>query len=395
MTKQQKVYLKKGEERRLLQGHLWVFSNEIDAKHSPLKSFSKGEIVNVYSTAQQFIGKGYINPHSLIAIRILSKEKSQVFDEDFFIERIQKAYLLRQRLFAQHFYRLVFSESDFLPGLVIDRYDNVFVIQITTAGMELLLENIISALKKLFDVKTIILKNEHSMRAIEQLESYVNVIGEPIETIELIENNMKFHVPLLQGQKTGWFFDHQLNRSLLQKFVKDKTVLDLFCYCGAWGIHAGNYGAKEITFVDTSKQAIEWTEKNIALNHLKNNSTTIVNDAFDALTHFYNEKKFFDVIILDPPAFIKRQKDMEQGMIAYQRLHELALKVLSDDGIIFSASCSQHLTPHLLLSTIRKSAYKKKISLQIIAEGQQNFDHPIHPMIPETHYLKMFVLRKC
>ncbi|MBA2653801.1 MAG: class I SAM-dependent rRNA methyltransferase [Gammaproteobacteria bacterium] len=385
-----KIYLKKNEERRINAGHLWVYSNEIDTTRSPLKNLAPGEVVEIYSAREKFLALGYANPHALIAIRILTKTPMDI-DADFFVNKIAAAFSLRKSFFAKPFYRLVYGESDQLPGLIIDRYDQIFVVQTNTAGMERLKEVIISALINLFQPTGILLKNDSSMRQIEGLENYVDVAyGEIPPDILIEENHCQFTIPIRSSQKTGWFYDHRENRSRLAKYVVGKKVVDAFCYLGAWGIEAAHYGASEVLCIDGSATAIQKVKENAKINHCEDRVECIEGDLFDVFKKLVHEKKKFDVVILDPPALIKRRKDIEQGTIAYLRLNELAMQLLNEDGVLVSCSCSLHMSQSELLDILRRASIKTQKSTQILEIGFQGLDHPIHPAIPETAYLKAY-----
>lgn len=394
MIKVAAVRLKKSEERRLLAGHLWVYSNEIDTKATPLSQFTAGELVCLEACHGKNLGVGYINPHTLLAVRLLSRDSQTIIDDSFFVERIQQALLFRQELFSQPYYRLVFGESDFLPGLVIDRYGDVLVAQITTAGMEQQKNNIIVALQQVLQPKAILLRNDSSQRELEGLSKYSEIpFGDVMDQISLEENNVKFITSVKSGQKTGWFYDHRDNRARMQTLVAGKRVLDLFSYIGGWGIQAACAGASEVVCVDSSAQALEILQQNAALNGVFEKVQIRCGDAFDQLKALQAQGEKFDVIVLDPPAFIKKRKDLAVGTQAYQRLNELALSLIKKNGIFISASCSLHFTQEMLLDAVRRSGVKQQRQLQLFYQGGQGADHPVHPAIPETAYLKALFFR--
>ena len=381
--------LKKNEERRLRAGHLWVYSNEIDVQKTPLKEFVAGQLVRVLSHSGKALGLAYINPNTLLSARLISTNESQAIDVDFFREKIRRAISLREKLFSKPFYRLIFGEGDFLPGLVIDRFGDICVIQITTAGMESLKELILEALRQELSPKTVIWRNDSGARAAENLEPYVAVaLGDAPEFIMLEENGVRFKAPLLTGQKTAWFYDHRDNRARLQNYVKEKRVLDVFSYLGAWGIQALKAGAREVVSIDSSASAIAEQRENAELNGVSAQLQTITADAFDALKNLIKDNEKFDVVIVDPPAFIKRRKDIKAGMKAYFHINDLALKLLSEGGLLVSASCSQHLEEADLVEIMRNIGLQQNRNLQLLARGHQAADHPIHLSMPETEYLK-------
>lgn len=389
------VRLKKGEDRRIRAGHPWIYSNEIDTAATPLKNYSPGEEVLIEAQDKSILGIGYINPHSLIAVRILAKEP-QPLTHDFFVKQIRNSLSIREKLFSQPYYRLVFSEADFLSGLIIDRFADDFVVQINTAGMELKIEFIMSALRKIFPtLNSILLRNDSQIRTQEGLETYIQAgFGQPPEDLILVENNVQFSIPLWHGQKTGWFYDHRLNRARLHQYVKNQRVLDVFSYVGGWGIQAAVFGAKQVDCIESSERACQFIASNAALNQVQDKVTTICDDAFDAMKNLLQANKTYDVIVLDPPAFIKKFKDKKEGIVAYQRINELALKLLTTDGILISCSCSMHLGMDDMLALLQRSAYRAQTTIQLLERGHQGPDHPMHMAIPESDYLKVIVLRK-
>lgn len=383
------LQLKPQEERRIKTGHLWIYSNEVDVKKTPLTAFASGQLVQIISNRNETLGIGYINPHNLLCARILTRDAQQNIDQTFFEQKIQQALMLRDNLLFKPFYRLIYGESDFLPGLIVDRYGDVLVVQLITAGMEQLKAIVIAALQNVIKPAAILLRNDSSVRSLEGLEEYVaTAYGDPPDLVELEENNNKFLAPIKTGQKTGWFYDHRDNRQRMQKYVKDKRVLDVFSYVGGWGITAAKAGAKEVICVDSSVHALALVQKNAELNSLEKNVKTANADVFDYLKKLSTDQEKFDVIILDPPAFIKKRKDIEAGSIAYQRLNELAVKILNPNGVLITSSCSLLLPQETLVDIMRRISVKTQRPLQILEQGHQALDHPIHPAIPETAYLK-------
>ena len=386
--------LRKNEERRIFAGHLWIYSNEIDTQLNPLKSYKAGEQVEVLTHGGTSLGSAYINPHSLIAARIYSRNR-EALSEALLKKRIQDALNLRESLFKSPFYRLIFGEGDYLPGLVIDRFGEHLVVQITTAGMENVKDAIISALLSLLNPKTILWRNDSGSRKMEGLGEYVTAAyGTPPDEIELIENNTRFIAALQSGQKTGWFYDHRMNRLRMKDYAQNRSVLDVFSYLGAWGLTAAQFGATSVTCVDASETACQLIKRNAQLNHASDKVQVICDDAFEALKRLLAEGKSFDVVIVDPPAFIKKQKDFKEGFLAYQRINELALKLTKSGGILASSSCSMHLKDEDLQLALLRAAGKTKCHLQILEYGHQGPDHPVHPAIAETRYIKMLLARK-
>ncbi len=385
------LYLKKNEEKRLKKGHLWVFSNEIDTRRSPLDNFAEGEMVTIKDSSGKSFGSAYINPKTLISARLISRKANQKIGGNFFKDRINTALRLRQRHFKKPFYRLVFGESDGLPGLVIDRFGSVLSVQITTAGMEKQKQFLLSTLIELFSPEAILLKNDNKQRQLEglSLESEV-AYGKLPETLIIEENNAKFQLNALEGQKTGWFYDHRNSRAELAKIANGQKVLDLFSYSGAWGIPAAMAGASEVTCVDSSESALGFAENSARLNQIEDKMNFVRSDVFEFLKQARENHQRYDIIVLDPPALIKRKKDFKAGYEAYRRLNHLALQVLEPNGILVSASCSHHLSKANLHEILRASARHIDRHLVFFATGSQGPDHPVHPSIAETEYLKTY-----
>ena len=388
---QPEIYLKKNEDKRLRKGHLWVFSNEVDTKRSPLEQFSSGDLVQVKSDDGKILGTAYVNPQTLICARLLSRKPTLKCGVNFFKERLTSALALREKLFDKPYYRLVFGESDGLPGLVIDRFGSVLSVQITTAGIELRKDSLIAALVELINPAAIILKNDNSQRQLEglSLESEI-AYGQLPDTLIIEENGAQFKIDILNGQKTGWFYDHRSSRALLASIAKNQRVLDLFSYTGAWGIPAAMGGASEVTCVDASEGALALAKENASLNQVVDNMHFVRNDVFEFLKQARLDNRLYDIIVLDPPALIKRKKDFKQGYEAYRRLNHLALQVLSRNGILVSASCSFHLSRENLHEILRSSGRHIDRHLVFFASLGQGPDHPIDPASPETEYLKTF-----
>jgi 23S rRNA (cytosine1962-C5)-methyltransferase len=388
--------LKKNEERRLRAGHVWIYSNEIDTKITPLKSFTPGQEVLVEASDKTPLGIAYVNPQSLISARMVSRRAKTRFDSPLFESRLKDALQWRERFYAKPFYRLVFGESDGLPGLVIDRFGEHMVVQINTAGMETKKELITAAIQTVIPTtESILFRNDSPSRVYEGLETYVEAgFGTPPERVILEENDTLFSAPLWTGQKTGWFYDHRLNRSRLKDYVGDKRVLDVFSYLGGWGIQAAKYGAKEVVCLDSSASAVEWITENSRLNSVDDKVKVICDDAFDGLKNLNQTNEKFDVIILDPPAFVKKLKDKKEGLLAYQRINETALKLLAPGGVLLSCSCSMHVENDDLVQVLRRASFNAHTEIQIVERGHQAPDHPVHLAIPETDYLKMIIVRR-
>jgi 23S rRNA (cytosine1962-C5)-methyltransferase len=383
--------LKRNEDRRLHAGHLWIFSNEVDTGQTPLPKFKAGELVRVLAHNDRALGLAYVNPQSLIAARLL--ETWKIPDTAWLAARIRTAMTLRDRLYPKPYYRLVYGESDGLPGLVVDRYGTSCVAQIGTAGMERLKPQIQEALSQVVKCEALLFKNDSAAREMEGLPSYVEAVRGSFDTPALVvEDGLEFQAPLLEGQKTGWFFDQAANRRALSKYVAaGARVLDVFSYVGAWGIRAAHHGAREVTCVDSSAAALDLAAANALRNRVK--LATRKGDAFDVLEEFAKQGARFDLVIVDPPAFAKRKKDLPKALAAYKRLNQLAIQVLAPEGILVSCSCSFHVSAEELQDAIAKAARGADKHVQILEMGGQAPDHPVHPAIPETRYLKAYFCR--
>jgi 23S rRNA (cytosine1962-C5)-methyltransferase len=383
--------LKRNEDRRLHAGHLWIFSNEVDTSQSPLVKFKAGELVRVLAHNDLGLGLGYVNPKSLIAARLL--ETWKIPDAAWLAARIRVALGLRERLYPNPYYRLVYGESDGLPGLVIDRYGSACVVQIGTAGMEQLKSEIQEALSQVLRCDAVLFKNDSSAREMEGLPSYIETAkGNFDQPALVIEDGLEFQAPLAEGQKTGWFFDQAANRRAVSKYVrKGARVLDVFSYVGAWGVRAAREGAREVTCIDSSAAALEFAAANAVRNGLK--VVTRKGDAFDVLEELAQQEARFDVVVIDPPAFAKRKKDLPKALAAYKRLNQLAIQTIADGGILVSCSCSFHVTSEDLQVALAKATRGAERHLQILEMGGQAPDHPVHPAIPETRYLKAYFCR--
>ena len=387
--------LKKREDRRVRAGHRWIYSNEVDTRATPLTAFTPGEVAVVEDARGKPLGMATVNPATLICARIYSRRVPQPLDQPFIEKRLRHALALREMAFDAPFYRLCYGESDGLPGLVVDRFDNVLVVQMATAGMELARPIIVDALEAVFEPAVVLLRNDTPAREQEGLERYVEtVVGQLPGRVSVVENDTRFEVPLAGGQKTGWYYDHRLNRERLRRYVAGKRVLDVFSYVGAWGVQALTAGAREVMCVDGSATFLELALENARLNGFDERHLQLRHgDAFDTLKALRAQSERFDVVVVDPPAFIKRRKDVKEGTIAYQRLNRLAMQVLRPGGLLVSASCSWHLDRDSLRDILRKAAAINGTPLQIIEQGHQGPDHPVHPAMAETDYLKAFFCR--
>ena len=380
--------LKPNEERRLRAGHLWVYSNEIDTARTPLKALPAGALCRVEDSRGKPLGTGYVNPHALLCARLLTGQAEASIDAGWFARRLRTAAALRERVYGQPYYRLAYGEADGLPGLVVDRYGEVLVVQIGTAGMEQLKGPLLEALQSEFAPQGIVLRNDSSAREAESLPLYVEEVGAVPETVLIEEGGVRFEVAMRGGQKTGWFYDQHANRDRLVRYARDARVLDVFSYVGGWALRAHGFGAKEVTCVDSSAAALDAAEHNAALNGAS--LETIKGQALDVLRQLGAEGRRFDLVVVDPPALIKRRKDHAEGLSLYGRLNRAALALLSPGGVLVSCSCSHHLEAEELQRVLLRESRAASRRLQILEEGGHGPDHPVHPAIPETRYLKGF-----
>ena len=386
--------LRKNEDRRLRAGHIWIFSNEVDTDATPLTDFEPGQAAIIEDAKGHVLGTGYVNPQTLICARLVSRDARYPLDQSLLTHRLNIALSLRERLFSEPFYRLVFGDADALPGLVVDRYGDVLVAQITTAGMERVKDQVVAALQKVVRPAAIFLRNDSPVRALEGLPSYTEAaLGDVPETVEVIEHALRYEVPLRSGQKTGWFYDQRMNRARLRTYAKGARVLDIFSYLGGFGLNAAAAGAANVVCVDSSTTAVAGIRCNADLNGLGDRVRIEQDDAFESLRRLRAERERFDVVVLDPPALIKRKKDIKEGTQAYRRLNQMAMQVLNRDGILASCSCSYHLTRESLRDVLLQASRHVDRFLALIEEGHQGPDHPVHPAIPETAYLKVFFAR--
>ena len=388
------LMLKRGEDARLRAGHAWVFSNEVDVARTPLSAFKAGELVAIVDHAGKPIGIGYVNPNALICARLITRGLRHAVDRSLIGHRLNVALALRERLFDAPYYRLVYGESDGLPGLVLDRYGDVVVGQIATTGMEALKDEVTAAVRKVLSPRALVWKNAGSLRALESLPESVEVaFGElPAETI-VEEGGVRFAIDPLKGQKTGWFYDQRTNRDQLAALSSGARVLDLFAYVGAWGLRAAAGGASEVVCVDASASAVAHIEDNVKRNDMAGRVRAITGDVFDVLKEMRRDRERFDIVVVDPPAFVKRKKDLAEGRLAYRRVNEAAMQLLGKDGLLVSCSCSFHFPRPMLLDALNQGARHLDRNMQVISQLQQAPDHPVHPAIPETDYLKGYIAR--
>jgi len=372
--------------KRLLAGHLWVFSNELAA--SP-KGFSPGEIVEVHGPRDEFLGVGYINPQSLIAVRVLTREREEP-GREFFKRRIIDALQMRERfLKGKNAYRAVYSEGDYLPGLIVDRFDAALSAQFLTAGMEAQKELLIDILDEVFNPDLIVLRNDSKIRTLEGLPLYKETVKGTLETLPLInEEGIRFEVNPYEGQKTGFFLDQAENRKALKELINEGLGLDLFSYSGAWGMHLASKGAM-VTCVDESERALNEGRRNAELNGLAERMNFVKADVFNFLAEeSAKDRERYDFIVLDPPAFVKSAKKIKEAVKAYRTLNARCMGLLKRGGLLATSSCSYHLGRELFLDMLRGAAKDSGRGARLLALRSQGKDHPVLIPMPETEYLK-------
>ena len=383
-----KVILKKNCDKKVKRGYLWIFSNQVDKVESNPEN---GDIVEIFNSNNQFIGKGFYNKNSLISLRLLTYTDEEI-NKNFLTNKILTADNLRQKLYNDNIYRMVYSESDLLPGLIIDRFDNVFSIQINSIGMEKLLPLITEILIENFSPECIIEKNESPLRSLEGLELKTSILYGEYKSKELIIDGIKYNIDLLSGQKSGFFLDQRINRLNIKKYVKGLKVLDCFCNQGGFALNAAIAGAKEVIGIDISKTAIEKCKINSAINGFEKICRFEVADIFDYLQRLIDENNYFDVVIIDPPSFTKSKKNIPTAKQAYKKVNYLGLQLIKNEGYLITSSCSHHIDENTFFDIIDESAIKAKSHIKLLEFHSASPDHPILLNMPETKYLKFAIL---
>ena len=379
------VILKKNEDHRIANGHLWAFSNEIaEVKGEP----QPGDIVELLTHQNKLLGIGAYNPHSLIAVRLLSREKEDI-DFQFFLKRIQAAHEIRKKIYRDNpTFRLVHGEGDFLPGLIVDKFNDYFSIQTFSVGMDKRLTLICDVLDSLFHPKGIVERNEALIRTVEGLEQRKGILRGTVEPVTISEYGIHYAIDLLEGQKTGFFLDQRENRRAFRRYVKGANVLDCFCNEGGFALHAAYAEAASVIGVDVSESIIQRASNNAKLNKLESKTQFITSDAFEYLEQAVNQNKQFDVINLDPPSFAKSKKTVRKAKRGYKEIHTNALKLLKKGGILSTASCSYNITEETFLDIINECANDLGRKISILEWHGAAPDHPVLPSMPETKYLK-------
>jgi 23S rRNA (cytosine1962-C5)-methyltransferase len=384
------VILKKKIGLRIENGHPWIFGNEIAETEETVKP---GDIVTVFNGDKKFIGKGFINPMSQIAIRLLTRNEQEVIDARFIRNKIESAWMYRKKIGYTENCRLVFGEADGLPGLIIDKFGEHFVVQTLALGMEVWKPAIVASLQEIFKTEKIYERNDVPVRELEGLTQQKGFLSAAFNTKIIIrENGLRFEIDLENGQKTGYFLDQQDNRHAIRHIVKDAEVLGAFCYTGSFEVHAGHYGARSVLGLDISENAVTQAKRNAELNGLEGKVHFDALNAFDVLKKWSRETKKFDVVMLDPPAFTKSRENIGKAISGYKEINLRGMKLLRSGGFLVTSSCTNLVSPQAFLDTIRAAAKDAGKKLRQVAFQSQSPDHPIAWGLENTHYLKFLIV---
>jgi 23S rRNA (cytosine1962-C5)-methyltransferase len=382
------VRLQPGHDKRVALGHPWVYSNEV-AMDAAAKALPPGSLVSLVTGNGKHLGVASFNPHTLIAARILHREYTMLIDESFFVARLERALALRQRLYDAPYYRLIHAEADGLPGLILDRFGDVLSCQINTAGMARLEDEWLAAMKKVLAPRAIVLRNDTAARALEGLAGEERVaFGALAPPIEIVENGARFLIDPLAGQKTGWFYDQRENRRFASRFAAGARVLDLYCFAGGFGVQAALAGADQVLAIDSSAAALDWAAASAKLNGVDARCRFARGEVFAELERLHAEGERFDLVIADPPAFARSKKDVGPALRGYRKLARLAAALVSKGGVLFMASCSHQVEPDAFAEEVRRGIHDAQREGRVIASTGAAPDHPVHPFLPESAYLK-------
>ncbi|ULQ58274.1 class I SAM-dependent rRNA methyltransferase [Flavihumibacter rivuli] len=385
------VYLKKKISRRIENGHPWVFANEVGKVEGPLDG---GDIVDLLTHDGKFVGRGYANPRSQILVRILTRNRQEEINEGFFLNRISEAWRYRQQLGYTENCRLIFGEADFLPALIIDKFNDYFVLQTLALGIDIWKPAIVKALETIFQPKGIYERNDVPVRELEGLPQHKGFLSAPFDTNIIInENGLRFHVDVENGQKTGYFLDQQDNRRAIQHIVKGADVLGAFTYTGTFEIHAAHYGAKSVLGLDISESAVTQATRNAELNGYGDICTFQAVNAFDVLKQWAKDGRQYDVVMLDPPAFTKSRENIQKAITGYKEINLRGMKLVKKGGFLVTTSCTNLVQPELFLEIIEMAAKDAKRTLRQVVFQTQASDHPIIWGQENTHYLKFLIVQ--
>jgi len=385
-----KVVLNRKISNRVVSGHPWIFSNEIDLMDDALEA---GDIADVYTYDHKFVGRGYFNPVSMIPIRLLTRNKAEEINAAFFHRRILEAWEYRKKIGYTENCRLIFGEADGLPQLIIDKFNDYFVLQTLALGIDKWKNEIVAALETIFSPKGIYERNDVGVREMEGMEQKKGFLSNPFDTkIPIVENGLKFLVDIEKGQKTGYFLDQRDNRRAIEHIVKGADVLGAFCYTGTFEIHAASYGAKHVLGLDISENAVAQARENAALNQLDNISFQAIN-AFDELKQWSKEDKKWDVVMLDPPSFTKSRENVQNAIGGYKEINLRGMKLLKPGGFLVTSSCTNLVQPDVFYQTIEMAAKDAKRNLRQVVFQSQSADHPIIRGLENTNYLKFLIVQ--
>lgn len=387
------LHVQKGRSSRLRRGHPWLFSNEVDMT-ADAKALPAGTLVVVEDAGGERLGVGTFNAHSLIAVRMLSRDPAQTVDAAFLADRLRAALALRETLFPTPHYRLVHSEADGLPGLIVDRYGDVVTVQANTAGMDALLPQILEALETVLAPRAVVLRNDSPVRGLEGLEQGHSVAKGTLDgPVELVENGVRFLADLTGGQKTGWFYDQRPNRAFVAALAKGRSVIDVFSYAGGFGLTALAGGATSALLVDRAAEPLELAARAAALNGFADRLETRPGDGFKTLEALARDGTSFGVVVADPPAFVKSKKDLASGAKGYRRMARLAAAVVEPGGFLLCGSCSHHMSVEAFHEEVTRGVGQAGRTGRILYAHGAGADHPVHPSLPESAYLKVLVLQ--
>jgi 23S rRNA (cytosine1962-C5)-methyltransferase len=386
------ILIEPGRHKRAAGGHPWIYSNEIKMD-AATKALPPGSLVTVMSGDNKRLGVATFNPHTLVAARIVDRDATRRIDRNFFVSRLERAASLRRRLYGEPFYRLIHAEADGLPGIVADRFGDVLVCQINTAGMARLEAEWLDACAKVLAPRAIVFRNDSSARSLEGLDDEVRVATGSIDgPIELVENGARFSVDPLGGQKTGWFYDQRENRRFMAGLAAGARVLDLYCFAGGFAVTAALGGADSVLAIDRSEPALALAAASARANGVGERCRFARGEAFAELEKLASEKERFDVVIADPPAFVKSKKDLGAGLRGYRKLARLAAGAVAHGGILFIASCSHNVEPAAFAEEVRRGVADAGRTGRILRSAGAAPDHPVHPWLPESAYLKAEIL---
>ncbi|HOZ69073.1 MAG TPA: class I SAM-dependent rRNA methyltransferase [Chitinophagaceae bacterium] len=385
------VYLKRKISPRVVNGHPWVFANEVEKIDGEVEG---GDIVELFTHDKKFVGKGYINPKSQILVRLLSRSKSDTINEEYFIERIRQCWEYRKKIGYTENCRLVFGEADSLPQLIIDKFNDYFVIQTLALGIDVWKPALVKALNTVFQPKGIYERNDVPVRELEGLPQLKGFLSAPFDTNIIInENGLRFHVDIENGQKTGYFLDQQDNRRAIRHIVKDAEVLGAFTYTGTFEIHAAHYGAKSVLGLDISANAVTQANRNAELNGVQDRCRFEAANAFDVLKQWGKDGRQYDVVMLDPPAFTKSRETIQKAITGYKEINLRGMKLVRPGGFLVTSSCTNLVHPELFLQTIEMAAKDARRRIRQVTFQSQASDHPIIWGMENTNYLKFLIVQ--